>query len=452
MEGLPLSYSIIIALILLWGSAFFCFSEASLFSLGRHQKERIYKEGKRSGKLIRNLLSNPFKLIITILFADEVVNVAYSSVVGLTVQNFMDGYSERTITLISIAIASPTLLLLGEIGPKAIAVKFPRVTAKAVSYPLHFFHFFITPIRWILMILSIGFTKLLGGKVEYEQHKGFTSDELKVLVGMGSEEGVLNELESKLVGRFYKLEDIPVYKIMTPNIDCFFLPSSLSVQGAVNEIKMRGFSRTPVYKQDPNNIVGILYSKDLLDSGFSSETFKSGSIENLLKKPYFIPRTKMAFDLLREFQQQRNHIAIVVDEYGRVDGLVTMDDILEELFGQIEDETRIEKKREVFFEENSLVIPGTMKIEQFNEDFLFMVLRFGGLNKLSELLESSVLPVEELHETLGGFLFDLFGRFPIEGESVKYGGLKFTVTKIQKKRISELKVEINENEVVEDVA
>ena len=170
-------------------------------------------------------------------------------------------------------------------------------------------------------------------------------------------------------------------------------------------------------------------------------------IENFLKKPYFIPRTKMAFDLLREFQRNRIHMAIVVDEYGRVDGIVTLEDILEELFGEIEDETQLDIKPGARILDGSLIIPGTIKIDEFNENYLFMVTRYGGLSRLGENLENSAIPVEEEHETLGGFIFDLFGRFPLEGQSVDYGGLRFTVLKIQKKRISEIKVEVLQKEV-----
>ena len=451
MGDLPLAYNLFLIFLLLFSSAFFCFAEGSLFSLGRHQKQTLFKENSRTSRVIQKLLSNPFKLIITILFADEVVNVAFSSVVGLTVQQSFTGYSEKTVAIISIAIASPTLLLLGEIGPKTIAVKFPRVIARAVSFPLNIFHIFITPIRWVLMVISTGFTKLFVSDMDYHQHNSFTTDELKVLVGIGNEEGVLNELENKLVSSFYRLENIPVYKIMTPNIDCFFLSSESNINDAIYEIKKRGYSRTPVYKDDINNIVGILYSKDLLTSNDYGQNLGDKSVTEYLKKTYFIPRTKMALELLREFQRNRIHMAIVVDEYGRVDGLVTMEDILEVLFGDIEDETQVDIKTEPKFNGNALILPGSMKIEDFNEDYLFMVTRYGGMSRLGEILESSILPLEEEHETLGGFIFNLFGRFPVENESIVFGGLKFTVLKIHKKRISELKIELAD-EGVSDVA
>ncbi len=445
MEGLYLSVFLIVVLLTL--SGFFSASESSLFSLGKHQREKLKKEEKKSAILIEELLKDPYRLIITILLADEILNVSYTSVIASTIRKLVHGPSGEVITLISIAIASPSLLLLGEIGPKTLGVKYPRLIASLVSYPLHLFHVLITPLRWIIMVLSIGFTKLLGGGVKYEHQSGFNPDEVKALIGLGSEEGIVTDTERKLVGTLFKLEEVPAYKIMTPSIDCFFLPVTSSATTATYEVKKRGFSRIPVYKNDRDNIVGILYAKDLLSSASSNET----TLEGLVKSPYFIPRTKRAFDLLREFQQKRIHIAVVVDEYGRVDGIVTMEDILEELFGEIEDERRAAKEPLINIEGETLVIPGSMKIDEFNDGFLFTVLRFGGLDNLGDELEQSLLPAEEDHETVGGFVFDLFGRFPGEGEQVGYGSLLFTVNRVTGKRIAEIKVQRMKKEVA-DVA
>lgn len=442
MGDLSLIYNLILILFLLSGSAFFCFSEGALFALSRHQRETMEKDGERSSRLIKKLLKDPYRLIITILFADEVANVAYSSVIGLTVQRFLTNTPEETLTLISLAIASPTLLLLGEIGPKTVAVKFPRVIGKAIATPLYLFHMAIAPIRWVLMFLSIGFTKIFGvDSNRYEQHKAFTTEELEILVGLGSEEGVLNEVEKNLAERFFKLEEVTANKIMTQNIDCFTLSIDTTIEKAIYEIKKRGYSRTPVYSEDSDNIVGILYSKDLLTSEIAKEDLRTETITNYLKKPYFIPRTKKAYDLLKEFQSKRTHMSIVVDEYGRFDGLVTMEDILEELFGEIEDERRVIKKAETRWDGGSLIVPGNMKIDEFNENYLFAVARFGGLDHLAETLEDSLLPSKEHHETIAGFVFDLFGRFPMVEEQISYGGLTLTVNSVMKKRLSEIKIQ-----------
>ncbi|MGH7890268.1 MAG: hemolysin family protein, partial [Thermodesulfobacteriota bacterium] len=326
-------------------------------------------------------------------------------------------------------------------------VKYPRVLAGILSYPLNLFHILITPLRWIIMVLSIGFTWLFGGKMESEHQTEFNLEEVKVLVGLGSEEGVVTDIERKLVSSLFRLEEVPAYKIMTPSIDSFFIPVGVSPADAMYEAKKRGFSRVPVFKGDRDNVVGILYVKDLLSASPSHES----TIESIARQPYFIPRTKRAFDLLREFQQKRIHIAVVVDEYGRVDGIVTMEDILEELFGEIEDERRMAKAPQARIEGESLIIPGSMKIDEFNDDFLFTVLRFGGLDSLGDELEEAILPMEEDHETVGGFVFDLFGRFPHEGEHVAYGSVNFTVNKVDGKRISEIKVQRMKKEVA-DVA
>ncbi len=437
MSDLPLTYSLFLIVILLMLSGFFSMSEGAFFSLGRHQREKIKREGKKSAALIERLLKDPYKLIITILLADEVINVAYTSIATSTLRKVIHIPSEQITTLICIGIASPSLLLLGEIGPKTIGVKYPRLLSTLVSYPLSLFHLLITPFRWVIMVLSIGLTWLLGGKVEHEQRAGFNPDEVKALVGLGSEEGVVTDIERKLVWSLFKLEEVPAYKIMTPSIDSFSLPVAISSSDAIIEVKKRGFSRIPIYKTDRDNIVGILYVKDLLSAAASDAV----TLESLVRPPYFIPRTKRAFDLLREFQQKRIHIAVVVDEYGRVDGIVTMEDILEELFGEIEDERRVIKEHTIKRDGGAILIPGSLKIEEFNDTVLFIVLRSGGLENLAEELEASILPPEEDHETMGGFVFDLFGRFPHEGEHVAYGSIVFTVNKVSGKRISEIKVE-----------
>ena len=435
--------NLIIITLLLLGSAFFSSAEGSLFSLGRHHRKSLFKENSETSTVIQKLVSKPFDLIVTILFADEIFNVAFSSLVGLTISQVMTDTSDKTAAIVSLAIASPTLLLFGEILPKTLAVKFPRIVAKTVSHPLNLFHIFISPMRWVVMFVSMRFIRLFGSEAGYQDRLGFSDEELRVLVDIGNEEGVLNEIENDLVNRFFRLEKLPVHKIITPMADCFMLSADQSLRQAIYAIKKRGYSRVPIYEQDASNIIGVLYIKDLLTLGVQEDIrLDSIAIKQCLRKPYFIPRTKMAFDLLRESQRNRIHFAIVVDEYGRVDGIVTTEDILEELFGQIEDETRFDVKPTLIsVKDGSVIMSGDAKLEEFNDNYLFMVVRHGGLSKLWENIENSMLPTEG-QETMGGFIFDLFGRFPVEGETIDHGSLRFTVCKIQKKRISEIKVNV----------
>lgn len=432
----------ILILFLLCCSAFFCFSEGALFSLSRPQRESISKQRGRISAAIEKLLSNSHKLITTVLLADEVFNIAYSSVIALTARQYLRDTPEQTVALISLAIASPTLLVFGEIVPKTAGVKFPRTISKAVALPLYFFHVAVTPLRWGIMFVSGFFIRAFGADLGHRAgENNISSDELEILVGMGRDEGVLNEVEKYLADGFFKLEDLPAHTIMTPAIDSFILPHDIEVKAAVGQVRQMGHSRIPVYEEERDNIAGVLYSKDLLKWNFTEHN-SAATASECLRRPYFIPRSKPAGALLREFQMHRIHIAIVVDEYGRFDGLVTMEDILEELFGEIEDERSVLKKAAPAVRGGAITIPGGMRIEEFNGDYLFSVARSAGLESLGEILEGAVIPLRMENETMGGFVFDLFGRLPAEGEKIGFGGLVFTVEGKEGKRISEIRVDV----------
>lgn len=433
----------ILILLLLCCSAFFCFSEGALFSLSRPQRESISKQGGRVSAAIEKLLANSHKLISTVLLADEIFNIAYSSVIGLTARKYLQDSPEQTVALVSLAIASPTLLVFGEIVPKTAGVKFPRTISKAVALPLYFFHVAVTPIRWAILFVSGFFIRAFGADLGHRaQGNDISSDELEILVGMGRDEGVLNEVEKYLADGFFKLEDLPAHRIMTPAIDCFTLPHDIEVRDAVGRVRQMGRSRIPVYEEAKDNIAGVLYGKDLLKWNFTEHDL-AATVSECLRKPYFIPRSKPAVALLREFQTRRIHIAIVVDEYGRFDGLVTMEDILEELFGEIEDERSVPNRIAPAVRGGAITIPGGMKIEEFNDDYLFSVARSAGLENLGDILEEAVIPLRMENETVGGFVFDLFGRLPAEGEKIGFGGLVFTVKGMEGKRISEIRVDVN---------
>lgn len=434
----------ILILFLLCCSAFFCFSEGALFSLSRPQRESISKQGGRVSAAIEKLLANSHKLISTVLLADEIFNIAYSSLIGLTARKYLQDSPEQTVALISLAIASPTLLVFGEIVPKTAGVKFPRTISKSVALPLYFFHVAVTPIRWAILFVSGFFIRAFGADLGHRaQGNDISSDELEILVGMGRDEGVLNEVEKYLADGFFKLEDLPAHSIMTPAIDCFTLPHDIEVREAVGRVRQMGRSRIPVYEEEKDNIAGVLYGKDLLKWNFTEHNL-AATVSECLRKPYFIPRSKPAGALLREFQMHRIHIAIVVDEYGRFDGLVTMEDILEELFGEIEDERSVPDKIAPAVFGGAITIPGGMKIEEFNDDYLFSVARSAGLKNMGNILEEAVIPLRMENETMGGFVFDLFGRLPAEGEKIGFGGLVFTVKGREGKRISEIRVDVKE--------
>jgi len=432
----------ITAVFLLCASAFFCLAEGALFSLGRHQRESIRRAGGTKAELIEELLRKPGDLIVTVLFADEAVNIAYSAAVAMVVATLMKSFSSEAITAVSIAVASPALLIFGETVPKTLAVRFPAQVAKRLAPSLSLFHRFITPVRWLIIKFSNLF--IPRGDTDGELSEGlaqdFSEEDIEALVLMGREEGVVNEIESRLADRLFRLRDISVRRIMTPNVHCMTLSDSISARQTLDEVKKAGYSRVPVYSGDRNDIRGVIYAKDML----LNVPKESDSLEIYLHPPYFIPASKAAFDLLREFRRRRIHMAIVVDEYGRFDGVVTMEDILEEIVGEIEDERSVSRKQpSARWDGGKLTVPGSYRVEDFNDLMLFPLVRFVGIERFSEALSKSAIPSGE---TVAGFVFGMFGSLPSEGQSIFHGSLEFNVTKISGKRISEITVSVRPGE------
>ncbi len=429
------------ALVFLGLSAFFCFAEGSLFSLGRHQRESVKNEGGRKAEIIDELLKKPGELIVTVLFADEAVNIAYSAMVAIAVASVMDSHSSKEIAAVSIVIASPALLVFGETVPKTLAVRFPVAVAKAVALPLNLFHRLITPVRWVIIKFSNLFIHMY--ESDEDPYGGltqeFSDEDMEVLVMMGREEGVVNDIESHLTERLFRLRHTSARQIMTPNVECTIFSDSLSPKQMLYEVKRAGYSRIPVYSGDKNDIRGILYSKDMLLNVPSERAL----LEDFLHPPYFIPGSKDAFDLLKEFRRRRIHMALVVDEYGRFDGIVTMEDILEEIVGEIEDERSVSRDNPApKWEDSKLILPGSFRVEEFNSMMLFPLIKFVGVEKFSEALCASAVPsLKNGHGTIAGFVFDKFGALPSVGHTISQGSLCFTVTKVSGKRITEVTVQ-----------
>ena len=427
------------ALLLLGASAFFCFAEGALFSLGRHQRESIRSEGGRKSELIEGLLRKPGELIVTVLFADEAVNIAYSATVATLVAGVMGSFSSEAVTVVSVAVASPVLLIFGETVPKTLAVRFPGTVSKAVAEPLSLFHRFIAPVRFLITEFSNLFVPIKeNGDPPETPAQEFSEEDIETLVLMGREEGVVNEVESRLADRLFRLRTTSARQIMTPNVHCVTVRESAPAERALSTIETAGYSRAPVCSEDGNDIRGILFAKDLLLKPPSGE----GTAGDYMHEPYFIPGSKDAFDLLVEFRRRRIHMAVVVDEYGRFDGIVTLEDILEEIVGEIEDERSVSRKRLTpRWEGETLIVPGSYRVDDFNETMLFPLLKFLGIEGFPSALASSVIPSDEgAGETVAGFVFGRFGHLPAEGRSVQHGNLVFTASVISGKRISEVSV------------
>ncbi len=395
-------------------SGFFASSEAALFSLSPLHLHKMKEERFPFLSLVERLLQTPRRLLITILAGNEAVNITLSAVATAL---FIGLFGERGGWL-TIVVATPVLMLFGEAIPKTIGKTYSMRISSMVSPLMMLVQKVEFPVVWVLERLS-GY--ILGPlrKKAGESEEAIMEEEFRSLVDAGHKEGILDAGQRDLIHRVFELADTNVSEIMTPRVDMISLPAATPLGDLRREIIEQGYSRIPVYGTGPDDIVGILYARDLL--GLMAEGKAPASVEPLLRKPYFVPEERSADQVLRDFQKRNMHVALVVDEYGGISGLVTMEDILEELFGDIYDERDTRERPYHRIDEGTLMISGAMSIDEFNG------------------LIGTSIPSEDFG-TVGGFVFHLFGRLPARGDRVSHDGLGFLVRKVKGTRILSVRV------------
>ncbi len=400
-------------------SGFFSSSETSLFSLTSLHLHKMRTERSQFLSYVQRLLKFPRRLLITILVGNESVNVAISVISAAIFIYFMGKEGKW----LAIAVATPLLLIFGEAIPKTLAIINPIGFSSYVSPPLTVFSGIVHPIVWVLEKISGFFVNLFRVR-DSKRGDVLMEDEFRTLVDAGHEEGALEEPQRDLINRVFELRDTSISYVMTPRVDMFCLPISMDIKSMEMKIIGARHSRIPVYGDNSDDILGILYVKDLMSMIARKEI--AVSIEALLRKPYFVPLEKTADSLLRDFQARKIHMAIVVDEYGGVAGVVTMEDILENLFGDIYDEYDVREDLYQRVDDKTLMVSGMMSVDDLND------------------LIGASIPSEDF-DTVGGFVFHLFGKLPVRGEEIPFNGFTFSVEKMSRARI--LKIRVVEKEV-----
>jgi magnesium and cobalt exporter, CNNM family len=324
---------------LFWSLVFFTSSEAALFSLGRLRLQKLKEEGHPRYTLIERLLSHPRQLMISILIGNETVMVAISS---MTSALFISLWGD-TAKWLAIPVVVFLVLLFGEVIPKTMAIRHPEKIAPLVAYLVERFMLLVGPLHSVVRkILELAW-KLARLSPEPSSIP-LTEEDFKNLVETSHLEGALEEAEKHFIHRVFEFGDQTVRNIMTPRTGVFALPLSTNLGDAIEALKEHRFSRVPVYRKNQNEIVGVLYAKDLLRTGGRRKGGEGGGLRTFIRKPHFVPLSKKLDDLFKDFQQQRIHLAVVVDEYGGMAGIVTLEDLLEELFGEIYDELDMERR------------------------------------------------------------------------------------------------------------
>lgn len=332
-----LSLAIPLAVICVIGSAFCSGTEVALFSLRRVEREQLAHSDRLVDKKIIELLERPRRLIATVLIGNEAFNSVLAILCLYVLIPICGGdFSPWAVGGLALAVSLPLVVLIAEVTSKTLAAKSPLMWARFCVLPLSWFMLLMTPVRWVVQAVTGVLLAPFGDAVRNRPARDLAEDEFRSMVDAGAAQGQVDARERRLIHRVFEFSDKNVGQVMTPRDRMFALSYDLPMQRLVKEIAARGFSRVPIYQKSLDNVRGIVNAKDLVRLAAGQQVGRP--LGELLHEPLFVPRTTPVKRLFLTFKQKKVHMAIVVSEYGKVLGLVTMDDLLAQIFGQLRDE------------------------------------------------------------------------------------------------------------------
>ncbi len=386
-----MTFELTLLLICLFLSGFFSSSETALFSINKIKALHIAKDGSKTGQLILSMKEDSHTLLTTILIGNNLVNIGASAIAT----SIAISYFESNAVGIATGIMTMLILVFGEIFPKSFANHNNILVARAVIYPLFWLSRLFYPLIYLL-----NFIPKLHGTID-TSHDTVTEDELMTMVEVVEEDGEIKEEEKEYITNIFEFDDTSCSEIMTPRADMFVIDVSEDID--IGKILETGYSRIPVIEDSIDNIIGILHVKNLFTSFQKASTSDNETeldVKKIMKKPYFIPGSKKLDSLLQDFKQKKNHIAVIVDEHGGVSGIVTLEDVVEEVFGEIIDETDRLVPDIVKLKGNKWLVAGKIDIDDLNKKIQIQI------------------PESSTYDTFSGFFLEQIGRIPKPGESV----------------------------------
>lgn len=407
-------------LILLAISFFFSGSETATFSLPRVVVDRL-KQTSAGGRRLADLLDRPNQLLVTILLGNLAANILLSEIVGVCAFRLSGSfpYSNYVASVGAILFTTITLLVFAEILPKTIAINNSERFALGITIPLKAFSRVVSPVIHVVLLLTDSVLRLLGAK-KGETYSVVTEEELKTLIAMSEEEGVLESQERLMIHRIIEFGDTLVRDVYIPRTDMVSVKHDITIKQLIDRMIKTGHSRFPVRGKTIDDIKGIIYAKDLFNFFRRGQT--NISISHFIRPAYYVPDTKKVRDLLREFQGGRLHMAIVVGEYGGTKGLVTLEDLIEEVVGEIFDEYDIKQSEVERLPDGALRVDARLRLDD-----------------LSEVLGVNMRAPE--CDTVGGLIFELLERVPEPEEYIEYEGFRFVVETMEDRTITSVHVQ-----------
>lgn len=390
-------------------------SETALMSMSKIRLRHLVENHVKHAKLTQDLLDHPNQLLGTILVGNNLVNIAASAIATSIAIYFWNNKG------VGIATFLMTLLILifGEITPKNIAIDYTEEIVLFIAPIMNVFVKIFSPIVWVLTNFTNGLLHLFGVNKQ-EKKPLITEEELKTIVEVSSQEGVLESDEKEIIDNIFEYSDMRVKDIMIQRMDIVAVDVSATYEEVVAAFGEKQFSRIPVYEDTIDNIVGVLYAKDLFF--IPVEKIKQFDIKKYMREPFYTYEFIKISDFFRRMQGDRIHIAIVLDEYGGVAGIITMEDIIESILGDINDEYDPQDEEDIVcIKEGEYLVNGSVRLEDLNEEI--------GTHFESEDFES-----------IGGFILGILGRIPRTGEIINYESIRFVIEKVDKSRIMKIRL------------
>ena len=425
-----LGTDILVILLLILVNGFFVGAEIAFVSVRRTRLDELAEEGDRRAKRAQRLMRDPGRFLAVIQVAITFLGALASAVAAVSIVTFvaepLRGVSfladqADTIALLLVTfVVSVVSIVLGELIPKGLALANPDRIALAVSGPITLFAKIVSPLVAVLVALTKLISRPFG--IDPTRTPELSAAEIRLIVEQGSQQGVLEAEEEQMISAVMSLSDSKLHEVMVPRIDIVAIDQEASFDDAVTLVLTEGHSRTPLYKESVDHIVGILYAKDLL------RIIAAGGprprLRDIMRPALFVPESQSVDDLLHELQRRRVHMAIVLDEYGGTAGLVTIEDLLEEIVGEIQDEFDEEEPMKVLVRDGEAILDGRADIDQ-----------------LGELVDPALeLEDDEEYDTVGGFVYHRIGRVPVVGDTVAVDPFKIVVIKVTGRRVGKVRV------------
>lgn len=409
-------------------NAFFASAEMAIVSVNKSKVKALSEEGNKNAKLLYKLIKEPSNFLSTIqigitlagFFSSASAATGLSTYIANILRPLNIPYTNEISMVVITIILSYFTLVFGELVPKRIALKKSESIALHSVKPIYFISIIAKPFIKILS-LSTGLVLKLTGNNDSDIEDTVSEEEIKALIHRSTEDGLIDDDEKEMLCKVFEFNDRLAKEIMTSRSDTFLIDIDDDFKDVLDKILELNYSRIPVYKDDIDNIIGILYVRDLLAKA-REVGFDNINIESILHKPYFVPETKRTNDLFKVLKEAKIHLAVLFDEYGGFSGIVTMEDLVEEIMGDIEDEYDIDEDISQIDEEN-YIVKGYLSVNDFNDRF-----------------NMNIEPGD--YDTLNGYLITTLGKIPNENEVVILEDVKFTVAKIENRRVEEIKVSL----------